>query len=170
MTSQTTLLSCVFLSAAIIAVCVSPALNHRGISEAFVNDAPKKCTANVSTECLADACCNWYISKISFKIDCTAFMAHNNFTFVFPRCDLSFNLSIGFCLPILPKPVPTFVCQRPSPICASLLSSANCARSDNCRWVPTGPPWSSSGLCIYDWDLCFSTDATIATAAFERSW
>lgn len=77
---------------------------------------------------MADECCNW--------------------------CGLYFNASIGFCLPVLPKPVPALVCERAPPTCAAHLSLVDCAGSGTCKWVPMGPPTSPKGLCVYDWDKC----------------
>jgi hypothetical protein len=91
-------------------------------------------------------------------------------TYLVSRCGPSFNSSIGFCLPALPKPVPALVCQRPVPTCASLLSPTDCTGGGNCKWVPTGPPLSPSGLCVYDWDKCKAPadDVPVAALALKR--
>jgi hypothetical protein len=81
------------------------------------------------------------------------------------RCGLFFNSTIGFCLPMLPKPAPALVCERAPPTCASLLLPTDCAGSSMCKWIPTGPPSSPKGLCIYDWDKCKAPVANAPAAA-----
>jgi hypothetical protein len=66
---------------------------------------------------------------------------------------------------MLPKPVPALVCQRAPPACSALFSVTDCAASGTCKWIPTGPPLSPKGLCIYDWDKCKAPVTTFAAAA-----
>ena len=39
-----------------------------------------------------------------------------------------------------------------------------------CTWIPTGPPLSNKGLCIYDWAKCKAPadDVPVATLALKR--
>jgi hypothetical protein len=94
------------------------------------DDAPPgdRCAETTATECMKDDCCNW--------------------------CGLHSNTSQGFCMPMIPKPIPSLVCTREPPTCAELDSQSACGQSTQCKWIPKGIPSMGKGTCIYDWDRC----------------
>lgn len=79
-----------------------------------------------------------------------------------------FNTTIGFCLPLIPVPIPALVCQRVPATCKTYLTPTDCAGSGDCKWIPMGPPGSLKGMCVYDWDKCKLPPAAVKTA-FKRS-
>ncbi len=32
---------------------------------------------------------------------------------------------------------------------------------DQCQWVPFGPPGTTAGMCVYDWDRCKAPIASV---------
>eukprot|EP00287_Rhodomonas_sp_CCMP768_P022424 CAMPEP_0202809976 /NCGR_PEP_ID=MMETSP1389-20130828/2184_1 /ASSEMBLY_ACC=CAM_ASM_000865 /TAXON_ID=302021 /ORGANISM="Rhodomonas sp., Strain CCMP768" /LENGTH=245 /DNA_ID=CAMNT_0049480739 /DNA_START=13 /DNA_END=750 /DNA_ORIENTATION=+ len=88
---------------------------------------PGTCKAVNETECTDDSCCNWCMPP---------------------------NSTLGFCMTMIPYPVPAFECKKDVSSCKLHTTSKNCAKDGQCSWIPMGPPTAELGLCVYDWDRC----------------
>eukprot|EP00281_Chroomonas_sp_CCMP1168_P024047 CAMPEP_0206229504 /NCGR_PEP_ID=MMETSP0047_2-20121206/9741_1 /ASSEMBLY_ACC=CAM_ASM_000192 /TAXON_ID=195065 /ORGANISM="Chroomonas mesostigmatica_cf, Strain CCMP1168" /LENGTH=278 /DNA_ID=CAMNT_0053652825 /DNA_START=44 /DNA_END=880 /DNA_ORIENTATION=+ len=138
MTSSTASLS-VFALLVAAAVAIPIANHNLAATVPPVPPSPaSNCSLyNESSACSADTCCNW--------------------------CAISFNASVGFCLPIIPMgPNPAFTCDKLPADCKTLLGEPSCDANEQCAWVPFGPPGTAAGMCVYDWDRCKATPATPA--------
>lgn len=91
--------------------------------------AAPTCNATTSKECDKDDCCHW--------------------------CATPFNLTAGFCMPVMSVPIPFLQCSKPNDDCESHTSAHKCGKADLCKWVPFGPPTAKGpGMCVFDWAAC----------------
>mmetsp|Transcript_28710 Transcript_28710/g.44995 ORF Transcript_28710/g.44995 Transcript_28710/m.44995 type:complete len:275 (+) Transcript_28710:151-975(+) len=88
------------------------------------------CNSTTADACNKDDCCHW--------------------------CATPFNLTAGFCMPVMNIPVPFLQCSKPADDCEALDSSMACGKTSLCKWVPFGPPTAAKGpgMCVFDWNAC----------------
>mmetsp|Transcript_22686 Transcript_22686/g.35502 ORF Transcript_22686/g.35502 Transcript_22686/m.35502 type:complete len:272 (-) Transcript_22686:122-937(-) len=87
------------------------------------------CNATTAKACNVDDCCHW--------------------------CATPFNLTAGFCMPVMSMPIPFLQCSKPADECDAHTSMTACGKASVCKWIPFGPPTAKGpGMCVFDATAC----------------